>query len=193
MQEDPVRIASHHGIYNEKEVKALIRLIEPNPQYLSSYMEAYKEYKENLVTAYAFSDPASCDIFEKFDRYRFERNLQPNRVGAHFFWLVDDANGYFIGEITIRHRLTEDLSRYGGHIGYGVRFSQWNKGFGTQMLALALEEAKKLGLSKVLITCNDDNAGSARIMEKNGFLLADKVENSVDGRSFITRRYWKTL
>lgn len=85
------------------------------------------------------------------------------------------------------------MSRYGGHIGYGVRFSRWNQGFGTQMLALALEEANKLGLSKVLITCDDDNIGSARVMEKNGFLLSDKVENTVDGRSILTRRYLKTL
>lgn len=129
----------------------------------------------------------------KFEQYRLERGLKPGRVGAHFFWLVDDAIGDFIGEITIWHRLTEELSRYGGHIGYGIRFSRWNQGFGTQMLALALEEAKKLGLSKVLITCDDDNIGSARVMEKNGFLLSDKVENTVDGRSVLTRRYRKTL
>ena len=171
----------------------MVRLIAPNAQYLSSYTEAYEEYKANHVTTYTFTDPASCDIFEKFDRYRLERNLKPGRVGAHFFWLVDDGNGEFIGEITVRHRLTEELTRYGGHIGYGIRFSRWNQGFGTQMLAFALEEAKKLGLSKVLITCNDDNIGSARVMEKNGFLFADKVENSVDGRSIITRRYLKTL
>ena len=45
-------------------------------------------------------------------------------------------------KISIRHRLTDDLKRYGGHIGYDVRYSEWNKGYGTLMLRLALEKAK---------------------------------------------------
>lgn len=61
------------------------------------------------------------------------------------------------------------------------------------MLELALVEAKKIGLTKVLITCDDNNVGSARVMEKNGFLLADKIENNFDGESFVTRRYWKSI
>ena len=61
------------------------------------------------------------------------------------------------------------------------------------MLELALKEAKKIGLSKVLITCDDDNIGSARVMEKNGFILQDKLENTFDGKTFVTRRYWKTI
>ena len=61
------------------------------------------------------------------------------------------------------------------------------------MLELSLMEAKKIGLSKILITCDDDNVGSARVMEKNGFVLGDKIENNFDGTPFVTRRYWKTI
>ena len=107
--------------------------------------------------------------------------------------MVDDEKHYFIGEITIRHRLNAALERYGGHIGYGVRFSEWNKGFGTLMLELALAEAKKLGLREILITCDDQNIGSARVMEKNGFTLGDKVENTFNQETIITRRYRKTI
>lgn len=171
----------------------MIRLIQPNEKYLKSYMDAYEEYKQNHVTTYAFDDASSYDIFEKYDHYRNERNLKPNRVGCHCFWLVDDEFDYFIGEITIRHRLTDALTKYGGHIGYGIRFSEWNKGYGTHMLEMALKEAKKIGLTKVLITCDDDNIGSAKVMENNGFVLQDKIENYVDGNTLITRRYWKTL
>lgn len=80
-----------------------------------------------VFKSYAFDDARSYDIFEKYDNYRNERNLKPNRVGSDYYWLVDEDNGYFIGEISIRHRLTDDLKRYGGHIGYGVRFSEWKK------------------------------------------------------------------
>ena len=171
----------------------MVRLVEPSKQYIESYTQAFEEYEEHNIHSYGLSDATNLDILKKFDDYRSERNLKPGRVGAHFFWLVDDEKDYFIGEISIRHRLNEVLERYGGHIGYGVRFSEWNKGFGTLMLELSLMEAKKIGLSKILITCDDDNVGSARVMEKNGFVLGDKIENNFDGTPFVTRRYWKTI
>ena len=171
----------------------MIRLIEPNKKYLKSYIEAYDEYENNNVQTYAFDDARSYDIFLKYDNYKNEKNLKPNRVGANYFWLVDDEKEFFIGEISIRHKLTDELLKYGGHIGYGIRYSEWNKGYGTFMLKLALEQAKIMGISKVLITCNDDNFSSAKIMEKNHMELQDKTENIIDGQKVITRRYWKTL
>ena len=171
----------------------MIKLVEPCPHYFDSYIEAFHAYKKHKVASYAFSDATQINIFDKFDYYKNEDHLPPNRVGAHFCWLVDDEKHYFIGEITIRHRLNAALERYGGHIGYGVRFSEWNKGFGTLMLELALAEAKKLGLREILITCDDQNIGSARVMEKNGFTLGDKVENTFNQETIITRRYRKTI
>ncbi|WP_102399855.1 hypothetical protein [Haloimpatiens massiliensis] len=70
----------------------MIILTEPNEKYLKSYIEAYDEYEDNHVTTYAFDDARSYDIFVKYDNYKNERNLQPNRVGANYFWLVDDDN-----------------------------------------------------------------------------------------------------
>jgi len=171
----------------------VIKLIVPNKEYLQSYIEAYREYVDNNVSTYSFTDPYSCDIFDKFDRYRKERNLPPDRVGEDKYWLVDDEKMSFIGEVAIRHRLNDALEQRGGHIGYGVRYSEWNHGYGTKMLELALEKAKEMHISPVLITCNDDNIASARVMEKNGFTLRDKITVSRDGKVLLTRRYWKTI
>ncbi len=170
----------------------MIRLIEPCETYLSSYTEACDEYMR-MGDACPFTDPRTCDLLAKFDKYRHERNLPANRVGSSYYWLVDDEQQRFLGEISIRHRLNDTLRRYGGHIGYGVRRSEWNKGYGTLMLSLALPHAKALGIDRALITCDDDNPGSARVMEKNGFILGDKVDNIVKGKAVLTRRYWKTL
>jgi len=170
-----------------------MKLIVPCEAYLPSYMEAHDEYEAHGIDAYAFSDARKIDVLQKFEDYRLERSLKPNRVGADYFWLVDEDKKRFLGEITVRHRLTPELERYAGHIGYGVRYGEWGKGYGTQMLQLALIKARSMGLTRVLATCDDDNQGSARVLEKNGFLLSDKVENNVDGRVVITRRYWKTL
>ena len=101
----------------------MIKLIIPNEEYLPSYQEAYDEYVENGVTTYFFTDASSSDMFAKFDRYRNERDLPPDRVGEDKYWLVDDEKAYFIGEISIRHRLNDALARRGGHIGYGIRYS----------------------------------------------------------------------
>lgn len=171
----------------------MIKLIEPDARYLESYINAFEEYKEHDISDYSFSDAKTVNIFEKFENYRNEKNLKPGRVGSHYFWLVDDEKNQFLGEISIRHNLNETLKRYGGHIGYGIRYSEWNKKFGTLMLKLALIEAKRIGLSKILIICDDDNTGSARVIEKNGFVLSDKIENIIDGKTVITRRYWKEI
>ena len=167
----------------------MIKLIEPDIQYLPSYTEAFDQYAALGISTYGMTDPGSCDIFEKYENYRLERNLKPDRVGSDYYWLVDDERDYFIGEVAIRHRLNDALNLRGGHIGYVIRYNEWGKGYGTLMLKLALEKAGERGLEKVLITCNDSNTASARVMEKNGCIL----ENVIDVEGRPVRRYWRTL
>jgi len=166
-----------------------MELITPSRKYYNSYVDAINEYRNHGVDTYAFMDTEKYDIFEKFENARIGRNLPDNYVAATYFWLVDEDE--FIGEISIRHSLTDSLMRFGGNIGYGVRYSKWNNGYGTMMLSMALKYAKEvLGLDKVLITCNDNNFGSARVIEKNGGLLQDKIVNVIGGVERLTRRYW---
>lgn len=172
----------------------MIHLIEPCEAYLASYTEAYNEYSRFPRRAgNPLSDPRACDLLARIDDFRHARNLPEGWVGASTFWLVDDELQRFLGQIDIRHQLTDSLLRYGGHIGYAIRLNEWNKGYGTLMLSLALPHARVLGIERCLITCDDDNIGSARVMEKNGFVLGDKVPNLIDGQAIVTRRYWKSL
>ena len=172
----------------------MLRLIEPCEAYLASYTEAFTEYESYPRRAgNPYNDPRTCHLLNLYRFYRSAINLPEGYVASTAFWLVDDEKQRFLGEISIRHELPERLLRYGGHIGYAVRLGEWNKGYGTLMLSLALPYAKELGITRCLITCDDDNPGSARVMEKNGFVLGDKVDNVIDGHAIITRRYWKTL
>ncbi|MBM3278293.1 MAG: GNAT family N-acetyltransferase [Candidatus Handelsmanbacteria bacterium] len=83
------------------------------------------------------------------------------------FWLI--GGGQYLGQTSIRpHLSSRYLLTYGGHIGYSIRPSRRRQGYGTRILALALEEARRLGLQRVLITCNSDNLPSKRIIEQNG-------------------------
>lgn len=110
-------------------------------------------------------------------------------VPASTYWLVCQER--IIGTCDLRHRLTEKLRKFGGHIGYSVRPSERGKGYGTQMLALVLEKARALGIKQVLVTCGDNNIASVRVIEKNGGKLADKI--TLEDREVLTRRYWIDL
>ena len=61
------------------------------------------------------------------------------------------------------------------------------------MLSLALKKAKQMGLDRVLITCDDDNLRSAKVIENNNGKLENIVENTIDGKTILTRRYWIEL
>ena len=169
-----------------------MKLIIPSEEYYSSYVDAINEYQTNNVTSHDFLDVEKYNIFEQITNFRDGTNLPAHYVRATYLWLIDDDE--FVGKVSIRHSLTPDLLRYGGNIGYGIRYSKWNMGYGTIMLAKALLYAKEtIGLDKALTTCNDDNIGSARVIEKNGGVLQDKIVNCIDGKEFLTRRYWISL
>jgi predicted acetyltransferase len=95
------------------------------------------------------------------------------------WWVSGDE---YLGRISIRHRLTPQLRDYGGHIGYDIRPTARRRGHATAMLAAALPRAQALGINPVLITCDEDNVGSRKVIEANGGVLED--------RRGIKRRYW---
>lgn len=161
----------------------------PSKKYYKSYVSAINEYKCYNVKSYEFLDTTQDVLFERFENFRIGKDLPEEYVNATYLWLVGGEE--FVGEVSIRHRLTDALSRFGGHIGYGIRYSLWNKGLGTEILSKALLYARDvIGLDRVLLTCGDDNLGSARVIEKNGGMLQDKTVNIINGMERLTRRYW---
>jgi predicted acetyltransferase len=94
-----------------------------------------------------------------------------------------------VGRASIRHTLNDVLLRIGGHIGYVVVPEFRRQGHATAILRLALQLAHdRLGLDQVLVTCDDDNIGSIKTIERNGGML----ENIVSGADLDKpkRRYW---
>lgn len=169
-----------------------MRLILPDKAYDASYREAIAEYRRFGLNTDVFLGASQEDVYTRFSDYRAGVDLPHGYVAETRLWAMDGDR--FLGEIAIRHALTDALLRFGGNIGYGVRYAAWSRGVGTQMLALALRYAKdRLGLSRVLVTCDDTNIGSARVIEKNGGVLQDKLEQIADGRARVTRRYWIAL
>ena len=115
------------------------------------------------------------------------KNLPLNLVPSTFLFAFKGQR--IVGRVAIRHRLNDFLSRIGGHIGYVVVPEFRRQGHATTILRMALQIAHhKLGLGRVLVTCDDDNIGSIRTIENNGGVL----ENVVTGPDLDKpkRRYW---
>jgi len=112
-------------------------------------------------------------------------NLPLGYVPATF--LVAEVDGQIVGRVSIRHALNEYLKERGGHIGYGVRPRFRRRGFATEILQGALGMTRTFGIEKVLVTCDDKNTTSSRVIEKCGGVLENIVELD-DGERL--RRYW---
>lgn len=176
----------------------MLKLVEAEEKYLDQYQKAYEEALEKInngeMTKHdmMFMDRNEVDIIQKFKDNRDKDKLPKEYVPSYDYFLVDDDT--FLGVIMIRVSLTDDLLKFGGNIGYGIRPYYWRQGYGTKLLELGLIKAKELiDSDKVLITCDDDNIGSYSIIEKNGGILEDKVMNREMDEEFLTRRYWIKL
>ena len=130
--------------------------------------------------------------YHDFDYYLANLEIkkeQDGRVPDSTFFCLDTDRNIFVGAINIRHYLNEELLYTGGHIGDGIRPGERRKGYATAMIGLGLEECRKLGITKVLMTCDKDNIGSAKSIMNNGGVL----ENEVMEDGGLEQRYWITL
>jgi len=103
-------------------------------------------------------------------------------------FLVGIVKGQVVGRLSLRHRLNDFLERIGGHIGYGVVPSYRRKGYATAMLKQAIPIYQKLGLQKVLLTCNIDNIASQKVIESCGGEF-EGITNLPELK-IQKRRYW---
>lgn len=176
-----------------------VRLVQPSIAFEAEYLSMAAEFwaKESWVAGEKrFQNDR--DLIEnnfpayirRLDEAARDIGLQPGFVPCTTFWLIAN-DGQILGESRLRHWLTNSLEYEGGHIGYVIRPSDRRKGYGTRILALTLEKARDLGLNRVLLTCDTDNIGSARIIEKNGGKLASQGISPSYGKPIS--RYWITL
>lgn len=131
--------------------------------------------------------------YHDFDTYleRLElKTATEDKVPDSVFFLLDEERDRLLGAVNIRHYLNDALLREGGHIGDGIRPSERRKGYATELVRLALEECRKLGIHRVLMTCDRDNVGSARSIVKNGGVLENEFVNE-EGN--VEQRYWIDL
>jgi predicted acetyltransferase len=124
-----------------------------------------------------FMNSANALPFEQFPGYlRKQRessegiHLAENRVPQTIYWLMVDGKPVGFGKL--RHCLNDSLRRSGGNIGYVIRPSERGKGYGNILLKELLKAAKDRGMSEVLLTVDEHNTPSRKVIEANGGVLA---------------------
>jgi predicted acetyltransferase len=141
---------------------------------------------EGFVFALASADDDTfADYIARLER--IERGEPPMGRFVESTFLLAEVDGEVVGRTSIRHRLNDFLLHEGGHVGYCVLPTYRRRGYATEILRQSLERVHALGVDRVLVTCDDDNVGSATIIERAGGVLENRVE---DESGTQIRRYW---
>lgn len=171
---------------DEKAIREAIGLWIPSPGF---------QFLRGLDKGETFAQ-----FLETCDKSKRGIDLAPGFVpDSTFFAFVGNE---VVGRSNLRHELNDHLAQVGGHIGYGVLPKFRRLGYATEILKQTLAFARQLGLSKALVTCDDDNIGSLRAIERCGGVLENKIEvNSPQHPTgtaktevkTVKRRYWIQL
>lgn len=170
-----------------------IFLVKPLIEHIRGYEEMVMEYEKAGERVH----PGTLrlrglnyeGLLKQLQEYSIPEKCPSYLVPSDTFFLVDDSDR-IIGAITIRHYLNEQLFKFDGNIGYGIRPSERRKGYANAMLRMALERCKDMGMEKVLITCNKGNISSAKTIMANGGIFENEIPEE---NGNIVERYWINL
>ena len=129
--------------------------------------EHYANYEKSITASVFLTESNYYDWVEKINR---NSEVADDEWGKYYLYLVFD-NNKLVGLLDIRFDLTDDLRNKYGDIGYGVRPSERNKGYGNKILAYGLTICKEKNMKYVIVGCYDKNIGSKKIIVKNGGVL----------------------
>ena len=164
------------------------KLIEPTIDLQDAFTDMVHDWlnQEGTLTWEDTLDDFPSFVQGLLDAARPEK-VRPAWVPCTHFWLVG-GDVRIIGTSRLRHWLASLLETEGGHIGYAVCPSERDEGYGTRLLALTLQKALGRGLSRVLITCDEDSVASRRVIERSGGEIASRGVSGRTGKPIP--RYW---
>ena len=170
----------------------MIKLTEPqkiDEKEFKDFVNEFKTANESLVPYSLNQKGMDFNSYIKaLNDESLGKGIPENWVPASTFFLVDDKRKIY-GAVNIRHRLTDSLMIEGGHVGYGIRPSVRNQGYGTKILDLALDKIRDMNIKKALVTCDKENTNSARVIQNNG----GEFDSEIIKDNKIIHRYWIKL
>jgi predicted acetyltransferase len=169
-----------------------LQLVSPSQSYRESFLMGLREFRREGLPWWLGGDVETAE--QDFAAFVAKKLADASRrddthIPKTHLWAV--ADDQFVGRISIHHELNDALRVAGGHIGYDTVPSFRGRGVATEMLRQALPLAHALGLNEVLITCDDTNAASIRVIERNGGVLRET--KALDAHRPLKRYYWITL
>jgi predicted acetyltransferase len=151
-----------------------LRLVAPNEKYRETVLRGLRELRaEGLPWHVAVDLNAIERDFAAFVSSKLA-DVHRSEIPATHLWAIADE--HFVGRLSIRHALNDALKIEGGNIGYDTVPTFRGRGVATEMLRQALPIARSLGLTSVLITCDDTNTRSIGVIERNGGALVETKE-----------------
>jgi len=164
----------------------LVRFDSITEEAYTSYIREWEAEGTTIIPG--ASDPKGRSFEEMIRKWHYDETDETIRNGfvpSTLYFLVDDTSE-IIGAIHHRHILNDVLRQHGGHIGYGVRPTKRNRGYGSLMLKLLLARLKDTEATEFMLTCDETNVASQKTIVKHGGILDAKIE--FEGK--MTRRYW---
>ena len=157
------------------------------------YINEFIEYKSDIngmealariLYGYTFEESLNMCLNMQYEEYAKIHG----RCQYKTFLLIRKNDNKIIGTINIRWNLSEEMKKFAGNIGYGIRPTERRKGYNKINLYLGLIEAKKAGLDRVMLDCETKNLASSKTMEALGGKLERTEIDPSDG--ILTSVYW---
>jgi predicted acetyltransferase len=150
------------------------QLTAPSTAVRASFLEAARDLRDEGWLATFPVEKVAADFDGYVQRVRAEERAWG--VPVTTFWYTEGP--LYLGTVIVRHRLTPELTRDGGHVGYHVAPRRRRQGHAAAMLAAAVGYLhRELGITSILVTCDQSNTASSRVIEANGGIL----ENTLNG------------
>lgn len=144
--------------------------------------EEYEMYQDIPAQESGSTNECYGLTFEEFHKYlEKEINRKNNKIthddtpAITYIMYVDDKP---VGLICLRTEIDDNWMKWSGNFYYKIRLSERNKGYGTKILQLALEEFRKMGFKEVYGQSSKGNIASAKVIENNGGILLSEKDGT---------------
>jgi len=153
-----------------------VKLVLPSLEYEQSYRDYIVELgdEERYPFQLDLEHNDFCALLERLDHFLNGVNIPSGYVPTSTFWLVDGHE--LVGVSSLRQYLNEAIAECGGHIGLGVRPSYRGLGLGNTLMAVTIQEARKIGIEEIHIHCHKSNEASGRMIVRNGGVLRSELK-----------------
>lgn len=156
------------------------------------YKDQIMDYRYECLSKYGCIPGAfGLKRYESFDDwFNFVKNMPLNvyRPSKQFLGIRLDDNK-LVGMLEYRYGFSNwDEFPY-GHVGYSILPSEQNKGYCTTLFSYMLEVCKENNEDIIMMTCNEDNIASRKVILKSGGIFYDKIIEFENNRKVGIERY----